>query len=144
MVKQNVLFLCSQNSARSQMAEAFLRHYAGDRFEALSAGLQSTGVNPYTIRVMEEIGIDMSTHTSKSVKVYMGRGFYQYIITVCSQADKDCPQALWAHSGKKMHWAFEDPASAEGDEEQIIARFREIRDQIDAKIKEWLSELETA
>jgi len=144
MAKSNVLFLCTGNSARSQMAEAFLRQYAGDRFEALSAGLEPKGINPYTIRVMDEAGIDIRDQKSESTSDYMGRMFYRYVITVCSHADENCPQALWAQAGTKLHWPFEDPAAATGSDEAIMTKFREVRDQIEAKIKTWVSELETA
>jgi len=143
MAKSNVLFLCTGNSARSQIAEALLRHHAGDRFEVFSAGLEPKGINPYTIRVMDEVGIDVRGQKSESVSLYMARMFYRYIITVCSDADKSCPQALWVAGGTKLHWPFDDPAAATGDDEEIMATFRDIRDQIDAKIKVWLGELET-
>lgn len=142
MVKQRVLFLCTGNSARSQMGEAFLRHYAGEQFEVHSAGLEAKGVNPYTIRVMDEVGIDIRGHYSKSTKTYMGHMFFHYLITVCSDADKNCPQALWAQGGKKFHWPFDDPAAAEGNDEEKLAAFRKVRDQIAAKVQRWVAELE--
>ena len=143
-IKQNVLFLCTGNSARSQMGEAFLRHYADDRFNVYSAGLEAKGINPYTIRVMDEAGIDIRGQKSESTKPYMGKMFFKFVITVCSDADKRCPQALWAQSGIKLHWPFDDPAAANGTDEEIMAKFREVRDQIEAKIKTWVAELELA
>ena len=143
MIKSNVLFLCTGNSARSQMAEAFLRHYAGDHFEVFSAGLDPKGINPYTIRVLDEIDLDIRNHTSDSIKIYMGRMNFRYVITVCSHADKNCPTPLW-HLGTKLHWPFDDPAAAIGTDEEIMEKFREIRDQIEAKIKAWIGELEIA
>lgn len=140
MDKQQVLFLCTGNSARSQMAEALLRHQADDRFDVYSAGLEPKGINPYTIRVMDEIGIDIRNQTSDSVQKYMGKMYFNYAITVCSDADKQCPHALWSR-GIKLHWPFDDPASAEGTDEQILAKFREIRDQIDAQVQQWIESI---
>ena len=142
MAKQRVLFLCTGNSARSQMGEAFLRHYAGEQFEVHSAGLEPKGIHPYTIRVMDEVGIDIRGQHSKSTREYMGRMFFHYLITVCADADKNCPQALWAQGGKKLHWPFDDPAAVEGTDEEKLATFREVRDQIAAKVQSWIAELE--
>ena len=142
MAKQRVLFLCTGNSARSQMGEAFLRHYAGEQFEVHSAGLEPKGIHPYTIRVMDEVGIDIRGQHSKSTREYMGRMFFHYLITLCSDADKNCPQALWAQGGKKLHWPFDDPAAVEGTDEEKLATFREVRDQIAAKVQSWIAELE--
>lgn len=136
MNKIKVLFLCTGNSARSQMAEAFLRKYAGDRFEVFSAGLEPSVVNPFTVRVMEEIGVDMSAHRSKSLREYMGKVHFGYLITVCDRAEKKCP--IFPGMGIRLHWPFEDPALAQGSEEVKLAKFRQVRDQIDAKVKEWL------
>ncbi|MEO8607168.1 MAG: arsenate reductase ArsC [Chloroflexota bacterium] len=143
MDKQKVLFLCTGNSARSQMAEALLRHQAGDPFEVFSAGLEPKGVNPFAIRAMDEVGIDIRGQWSKSTKEYMGRVAFNYVITVCGNADKTCPQALWTTPGtRKLHWPFEDPAAVEGSDDQKITAFRDIRDQMDTKIQFWLRELE--
>lgn len=143
-MKMNVLFLCTGNSARSQMAEALLRHYAGDQFEVYSAGLEPKGLNPYTIRVMDEIGIDIRDHRSKSIKEYIGRRFFHYFITVCADADKDCPHILWATGGEKLHWPFDDPAAIDGTDAEKLAKFREVRNQIETKIKSWIAEREVA
>jgi arsenate reductase len=140
MRKQNVLFLCTGNSARSQIAEGLLRHLAGGRFEVFSAGIEPKGINPYTTRVMNEAGIDISGQRSKLVKEYMGQMFFDYIITVCSDAEKNCPQALWSQGGKKLHWYFDDPAAVEGTDAEKLAKFQEIRDQIEARLKLWLEE----
>ncbi|GAB4508284.1 MAG: arsenate reductase (thioredoxin) [Anaerolineae bacterium] len=144
MTKSNVLFLCTGNSARSQMAEAFLRHHAGDRFEVFSAGLEPKGINPYTIRIMDEIGIDIREQTSDSVNSIGGRRYYSYIITVCSHADENCPAGVVAMGREKLHWPFDDPALATGSDEEIMTAFRNVRDEIEAKIKAWIGELETA
>ncbi len=139
MDKQRVLFLCTGNSARSQIAEAFLRKYGSDRFEAHSAGLEPKGLNPFTVKVMQEIGIDVSGQTSKGVDTYLGKTLFQYLVTVCDDADKNCP-TVWPGVGNRMHWSFQDPATAEGTEEEKLAKFREVRDLIEVKIKEWLAE----
>ena len=142
MTKRNVLFLCTGNSARSQIGEALLRHYAGDQLEVYSAGLEPKGVNPYTIRVMDEVRIDIRSQWSKGVQEYMGRMFFAFVITVCGDADKSCPQALWAHGGQKLHWPFNDPAAVMGTDEEKMAAFRAVRDQMSTRIQSWLQELE--
>ena len=134
-----VLFLCTGNSARSQMAEAFLRKYAGDRFEAHSAGLEPKGVNPFTIQVMQEVGIDISDQTSKGVNAYLGKVLFQYLITVCDDADKNCP-TVWPGVNQRMHWSFEDPAAFEGTDAEKLTKFQEIRDRIERHIRVWLEE----
>jgi arsenate reductase (thioredoxin) len=139
MEKTRILFLCTGNSARSQMAEAFLRKYAGETFEAFSAGLEPKGINPLTIQVMQEAGIDLSGHRSKGVVEYLGKVHFQYLITVCDDADKNCP-TIWPGVNQRLHWSFEDPARFEGTYEQKLAKFRQVRDQIDARIKVWLAE----
>lgn len=139
MSKQKILFLCTGNSARSQMAEAFVRKYADDRFEAHSAGLEPKGLNPLTVKVMEEVGIDLSGQTSKSVEVYLGKTLFQYLVTVCDDADKNCP-TVWPGVSTRLHWSFQDPAAVEGTEAEKLAKFREVRDLIDQKIQNWLAE----
>ena len=139
MDKQRVLFLCTGNSARSQIAEAFLRKYGGERYEAHSAGLEPKGLNPFTVKVMHEIGIDVSGQTSKGVDTYLGKTLFQYLVTVCDDADKNCP-TVWPGVSNRMHWSFQDPAAAEGTEEEKLAKFREVRDLIEVKIKGWLAE----
>jgi len=139
IAKAKVLFLCTGNSARSQMAEALLRKYAGDRFEAYSAGLEPKGVNPHTVRVLDEIGIDTSQHRSKSLREYLGRVNFGYLITVCSDAEQNCP--IFPGVSVRLHWPFEDPAKFEGTHEEKLAKFREVRDQISARLKAWLVEM---
>ena len=139
MEKQRVLFLCTGNSCRSQMAEAFLRTYAGQYFEVYSAGLEPKPINPYTLEVMDEIGFDISGQTSKNVNVYLGKVHFHFLITVCDDADKNCP-ATWPGINARFHWSFEDPARVEGSPEEKLAKFREVRDQIQAKIRTWLVE----
>lgn len=137
--KQKILFLCTGNSARSQMAEAFVRKHGGDRFEAHSAGLEPKGLNPFTVKVMDEVGIDVSGQISKGVDTYLGKVLFQYLVTVCDDADKNCP-TVWPGVNQRMHWSFQDPAAVEGTEEEKLAKFREVRDQIEKKIKDWLAE----
>lgn len=139
MTKAKVLFLCTGNSARSQMAEALLKKYAADHFEVHSAGLEPKGINPYTIRVMEEIGLDLSKHRSKDLREYLGHVHFGYLFTVCDHAEENCPRAFLG-VGNHTHWSFEDPAAFEGSDELKLAKFREIRDQIDQRIKNWLQE----
>ncbi len=141
MKKQNILFLCTGNSARSQMAEGLLRHLAGDQFEVYSAGLDPKGVNPFALRAMAEIDIDIRGQRSKSVREYMGYMLFQYVITLCSDADTRCPQGLWAWTSQKLHWPFDDPAQATGTDEEILAEFRRVRGQIETRLKSWLLEL---
>jgi arsenate reductase len=139
MQKLRVLFLCTGNSARSQMAEAFLRKYAGDYFEAHSAGLEPKELNPLTVRVMEEAGFDMAGQHSKGVGEYLGKVHFQYLITVCDDAEKNCP-TVWPGVNQRLHWNFEDPAIFEGSDEQKLAKFRQVRDLINVKVKSWLVE----
>ncbi|MBL8056232.1 MAG: arsenate reductase ArsC [Anaerolineales bacterium] len=141
--KTKVLFLCTGNSARSQLGEALLRHRAGDRFEVHSAGLEPKGVNPYTLRVLAELGLDASGQTSKPLSQYLGRVHFGYVIIVCADADEKCP-AVFPGMGQRLRWPFEDPAAAEGPDEVRLAKFRAIRDQIDQRLQGWLAELDRA
>lgn len=137
--KRNILFLCTGNSARSQMAEAFLRKYADDKFEVYSAGLKPSTVNPLTIQVMEEIDFDMTGHHAKSVRDFLGWSNFATIITVCAKVEENCPSTFPGRP-TKLAWSFEDPAAFEGSDEAKLEKFREVRDQIDAKIQDWLKE----
>lgn len=138
MNKPRVLFLCTGNSCRSQMAEVFLRKYAGDQFEVYSAGLEPKPINSLTIKVMEEIGFDMSSQYSKPLTLYLGKVHFGYLITVCSNAEEKCP--IFPGMGTRIHWPFDDPAVFEGSEEEKLLKFREVRDQIDQKVHEWALE----
>ncbi len=138
MNKTRVLFLCTGNSARSQMAEAFLRKYAGDDFDVYSAGLEPKGINPYTLKVLKEAGLDTTPLASKGLDTYMGKIHFGYLITVCSKAEDRCP--IFPGMGIRLHWPFEDPAAFQGSEEETLAKFREVRDLIDQKIRGWLAE----
>ncbi len=131
MDKQRVLFLCTHNSARSQMAEGLLRHLAGDRFDAYSAGTEATRVRPLAIRVMAEVGIDISRQESKTFDRYLGEPF-DVVVTVCDQANESCPVFLGAR--ERLHWSFPDPSRAMGTEEEQLATYRTVRDAIRARI----------
>lgn len=133
-----VLFLCTGNSCRSQMAEAWLRNLGGGSFQVFSAGLEPHGVNPYTITVMEELGIDMSTHRSKHLNELLAEADFDYLITVCGNTDERCP--YFPGMGIRLHWPFQDPAAVTGSEDEILAAFRDVRDQIKTKIQSWLEE----
>jgi len=130
--KQRVLFLCTHNSARSQMAEGLLRHLAGDRFEAFSAGTEATHVRPLAIRAMAEKGIDISGQTSKTLDRYLGEPF-DAVITVCDQAAEACP--VFPGARKRLHWSFPDPSRATGSQEEQLAVYRQVRDDIQARIE---------
>lgn len=141
MRKTRVLFLCTGNSARSQMAEAFLRRYGGDRFDSFSAGLEPKGINPYTVEVMEEIGFDLSEQRSKNIQEYMFKTVFGYVITVCSRAEQNCP--VLPGITKRLHWPFDDPAECRGSNEDCLAEFRRVRDEIEERVKSWVAETET-
>jgi arsenate reductase len=126
-MKARVLILCTGNSARSQMAEGLLRHDAGDRFDVESAGTHPSRVRPEAIAVMREIGIDISGHRSKSVDEFAGQQF-DYVLTVCDNARESCP--IYPGHANRLHHRFDDPAAVEGDEEQRLAAFRRVRDEI--------------
>jgi len=125
--KKRVLFICTHNAARSQMAEGLLRALHGDRYEVFSAGTEPDRVSPYAIRVMDEIGIDIGAHRAKSLQEFLDQEF-DYVITVCDHAKESCP---YFPGGKKIfHQSFEDPSALTGTEEEIMAGFRRIRDEI--------------
>jgi arsenate reductase len=131
--RSRVLFLCTHNSARSQMAEGLLRHVAGDRFEAMSAGTEATRVRPLAVRAMEELGIDISGQESKTLNRYLQESF-DYVITVCDDANEACP--FFPGAANRLHWSFEDPSRVEGSEEERLAVFRAVRDRIRERIKD--------
>lgn len=135
---QKVLFLCTGNSCRSQMAEAFLQTLGNGRYEAYSAGLEPKAIHPLTLRVMDEIGYDLSAHKSKGVVTYLGKTLFQYLITVCDQAEQNCPTA-WPGVTRKLHWSFEDPAAFVGTEKEKLAQFRVVRDQIHERVRAFLN-----
>lgn len=138
MRKQKVLFLCTQNSARSQMSEGFLRHLAGDRFEVYSAGISPAHeIHPYAIEVMREAGIDISGQNPKDLVIYLGKMGFNYLIIVCARAEKECPKTF-PGVGTTFSWIFDDPRGEGILEEHMLEKFREIRDEIEMKIRRWL------
>jgi arsenate reductase len=136
--KPKVLILCTGNSARSQMAEGIFRQLLGDRFEVFSAGTHPSYVRPEAIQAMREIGVDISSHRSKSVGEFLGQSF-RYVITVCDNARESCP--VFPGPAERIHWSFEDPAAVAGSEEERLAAFRRIRDQIAARIRSFAASL---
>ena len=141
MKKSKVLFVCVHNSARSQMAEAFLKVMAGDKFHVESAGLTPGAINPLVVDAMSEIGIDISRNKTSSVfDCYKAGKLFDYVITVCDEASAEkCP--IFAGITKRLHWGFEDPSKLEGTDEQKMKGIRNIRDAIKTRIEDWLSEL---
>jgi arsenate reductase len=139
MNKAKVLFLCTGNSARSQMAEAFLKKHGGGWYHGYSAGTEPKGIHPYTERVMAEVGISLHGQYSKHVREYMGKINFAFVITTCDEAEKSCP-AIFPGVGQILHWSFEDPAAFVGSDDEKLAKFREVRDRMEQQIKEWLEE----
>jgi arsenate reductase len=129
---KRVLFVCTHNSARSQMAEGFLRAFGGDRFEVASAGTESRGVHPFAIQAMAEAGVDISTQESKTIDRYLGEPF-DLVITVCDEAAEACP--VFPNAGERRHWSFPDPSAVIGGDEQRFAVFAEVRDAIRERIE---------
>jgi len=127
MTQKKILVLCTGNSCRSQIAEGYLRHFAGDKAEVYSAGVETHGVNPKAIETMKEDGIDISNHTSNNVNEYRNINF-DFVITVCDNAKERCP--FFPTTAKKFHHNFTDPAKAKGTEEEIKEQFRQVRQQI--------------
>ncbi len=129
-----VLFVCTGNSARSVLAEALLRHHGKDRFEVHSAGTEPKGINPLTLRILAEAGIDASFARSKSVTEFLGQSF-DYVVTVCDQARQSCPVFPGVH--ESLHWGYEDPAAAEGTDEERMAVFRKVFIQMAERVKQF-------
>ncbi|MCS7258884.1 MAG: arsenate reductase ArsC [candidate division WOR-3 bacterium] len=132
-MRKKVLFICTHNSARSQIAEGLLNYLYGDKYEAFSAGTQPTQVHPYAIKVMQEIGIDISHHYSKSIQEFVNKEF-DYVVTVCDSANETCP--IFSNSKIRIHKSFENPVNFTGSEAEILNNFRKVRDEI----KEWIVE----
>ena len=141
--KANALFIDTTNSARSQMGEAWLRHYAGDHYNVYSAGIDPQEIDPRTIIVMGEAGIPLIGQEPQSVSAYLGKKHFGYVFTVCDYAQSQCPSS-WLMAQHHMHWDIIDPLKAQGTEEEILDTFREARDQLDEQIKAWLAEQGTA
>jgi len=134
-VKARVLFLCTHNSARSQMAEGFLRHLAGDRFDVASAGTEARGVNPLAVRAMAEHGVDITGQRSKTLDRFLDDG-WDYVVTVCDSANEACP--VFPRAATRVHWSFDDPSRARGSDEERVMVFRRVRDEIETRITAWL------
>lgn len=135
--KPRVLFVCTGNSCRSQMAEGWLRHLAGDRFEVFSAGTHPTSVHPLAIQVMDERGVDLSAHRSKSVDEFLGQAF-DYVITVCGSANEECP--LFPGPAQRLHWDIEDPARVVGTASEVVEAFRAARDRLQEGVRRFVEE----
>jgi arsenate reductase (thioredoxin) len=132
MSRTRVLFICTHNSARSQMAEGFARHIGGEDFEVHSAGTEATHVRPEAIAVMAELGIDISGQTSKTLERYLGER-WDHVITVCDDANESCP--VFPGAADRSHWSFIDPSRATGTEEERLAMFRAVRDEIGRRVR---------
>jgi arsenate reductase (thioredoxin) len=135
-VKKKVLFLCTANSCRSQMAEGIVNHFLGDLLDAVSAGTEASYVNPKAIVVLQEIGVDISRHRSKSMDEFAEDSF-DYVITLCGDANEKCP--LFFGGVKRTHIGFSDPAKATGSEEEILGEFRKVRDEVKATLLDYFS-----
>jgi arsenate reductase len=135
-VKKKILFLCTANSCRSQMAEGIVNHFLGDRLDAVSAGTEASYVNPKAIIVLEEIGVDISLHRSKSMDEFAEDSF-DYVITLCGDANEKCP--LFFGGVQRTHIGFPDPAKATGSEEELLGKFRKVRDEVKATLLDYFS-----
>ena len=140
-MKKKVLFICIHNSARSQMAEAFVNQLCGEQLEAQSAGLEPGKLNPMVVEAMKEIGIDISGNRTKSVSEMLKSGqSFAYVVTVCDETSAErCP--IFPGATTRLHWGFPDPSALQGTQEEKLAKTREIRDQIRARVKEWCAEV---
>jgi len=136
-----VLFICVHNSGRSQMSEAFLKHYAGDRFDSKSAGLEPGQLNPMVVEAMAEIGIDISQNKTKSVfDIWKSGELFQYVVSVCdAKSAEQCP--IFPGPTTRLHWSFQDPLRVTGTHQQKLQSVRQIRDEIATKIQDWLASL---
>jgi arsenate reductase len=141
VTKKRVLFLCTHNSARSQMAEGLLRDLAGSDFEAFSAGTEKTRVQPLAIEAMREIGIDISSHTSKTLDAFEGQTF-DYVITVCDRANESCP--IFPGATQRIHWSFDDPTAATGSDDERLREFRRVRGEIQERLRTFVTNVREA
>ena len=141
MTKENILFVCIHNSARSQMAEAFLNDLCGEQFEAQSAGIEPGKLNPIVVEMMGEIGIDISRNQTKSVSDMLNSGqAFDFVITVCDETSAErCP--VFPGRTTRLHWGFPDPSALQGSHDEKLARTRQIRDTIKAKVVEWCADV---
>ena len=139
-MKKLVLFLCTHNSCRSQMAEGLINHYLGDRFQAFSAGTEATRVNPLAAKVLSELGIDISSHHSKTLDQFSGQHF-DHVITLCGDANEKCP--LFFGGTQRQHIGFDDPSRLKGTEEEVLPEYRRVRDEILQKLTNYLTGVPT-
>jgi arsenate reductase len=139
-MKKRFLFVCIHNSARSQMAEAFMNKLAGDRFEAESAGIEPAKINPIVVTAMQEKGIDLSGRKTKSVESMIARGpYFNYVVTVCDETSSErCP--VFPGAVTRLHWPFADPSSFRGSDEEKLARTRIVREEVKHKIEDWIAQ----
>ena len=135
MSVKRVIFLCTGNSCRSQMAEGWLRHLGGEEFEVFSAGTHPAGKNPLALRAMEEVGVDIARQESENLDKYVDQSF-DYVITVCDRAKETCP--IFPGGDRQLHWSFDDPAEAEGSDEERMPEFRRVRDEIRERVEGWI------
>lgn len=140
-MRKRILFVCVHNAARSQMAEAYCEHYGGDSFIAESAGLEPGDINPYVVRAMQEKGIDISCKKSDLIDDFLAEGRkYDYLVTVCSESEAEsCPMFPGMDKDDRLHWSFANPSNFVGTDDEIMAQVREVREQIAAKIQEFLA-----
>ncbi len=138
-IGNTVLFVCSHNSARSQMAEGWLRHLAGDGYSVQSAGVEPGELSPLAVKAMAEVGVDISGQRAQGIADYLGKLPVYYLIIVCEKAAQTCPR-IWPGMRHRIEWFFDDPSAATGTEEERLAVFRRVRDEIRAEIELWLAE----
>lgn len=136
-MKQRVLFLCTHNSCRSQMAEGLINHFLGERWQAFSAGTEATKVNPLAAKVLLELGIDIAHHTSKTLDAFAGESF-DAVVTLCGDADEKCP--LFVGGVKRVHIGFDDPSRRPGSEAEVLPEYRRVRDEIKTRLTQFLTE----
>ena len=136
MQKKRVLILCTANSARSQMAHGLLNDLASDQFDVFGAGTKPSQVNPFAIEAMQQVGIDISHHTSDGIDLYINQSF-DYVITVCDKAAETCP--IFPGPAHRLHWGFPDPAAVTGSHDDILASFAHVRDGLKQKLVDWLA-----
>jgi arsenate reductase len=135
-MKQRILFLCTHNSCRSQMAEGLVNHYLGDRFAAFSAGTEATRVNPLAAQVLAELGIDISKHRSKTLDEFSGEQF-DYVITLCGDANEKCP--LFFGGVQRVHLGFDDPSRLQGSTDEVLPEYRRVRDELRQRLTAYLT-----
>jgi arsenate reductase len=136
-MKQRILFLCTHNSCRSQMAEGLVNHFLGDSFQAFSAGTEATRVNPLAAKVMAELGIDITGHYSKTIDEFAGETF-DYVITLCGDAFEKCP--LFFGGVQRVHIGFDDPSRLQGSDEEVLPEYRRVRDKLRQRLTQFLTE----